>query len=149
MPHCVHATKSGLLEFIIGIDCPGLLLGGYNRHGTEYEGRGHIHCASSLPAHGEVPAGFRKQGVDCMICLDAEAMLYDGIPIFESATGVILIPQQVDAHYVKWVQLLRMPMLTIYKKAAAHAVRSSPKPFVTCVNCLSEWPLGMWLCLSC
>ena len=50
---------------------------------------------------------------------------------------------------MKWVQLPRVPMLTVYKKAAAHATRSSPKPFVTCVNCLSEWPLGMWLCLSC
>ncbi|KAI9227367.1 MAG: phosphotransferase KptA/Tpt1 [Piptocephalis tieghemiana] len=66
------------------------------RDGLKAMGRNHIHMASGMPGHEGVISGMRSR-CSLFIHLDISRVLQDGIPLYESANGVILSPGQGDS----------------------------------------------------
>ncbi len=117
--------------------------------GGRWQRRDHVHCATSLPVDGLLPAGFRKQGVDCIIHIDAAALLEYYIEMFMSDANVIFIPTGAPVEAIKYVVLLKYPQLTVYKRPTPSQLYYCNSNMTTCRLCGGEWQLGTWLCLKC
>lgn len=78
IPCAVHGTYYDAWEFI-------------KKEGLNKMKRQHIHFAKGLPGDKEVISGMRTSA-EILVYVDIGAMLADGIPVFESANGVILTP---------------------------------------------------------
>ena len=93
-------------------------------------------------------ADFRGKGVDVYISVDTDEMRDNGIPIYRSAAGVLLVAQAVPVEYFKWVLCLPQG-LTIYKRVPQKRLDKCDYDDISCGCCGSRWRLGTWLCLAC
>ena len=83
-------------------ECPQAIHGTYKRfmsaimsEGLRPMGRQHIHFSQREPTERNDVSGIRRS-CDVLIFLNVEKALADGIPLFESANGVILSPGNGD-----------------------------------------------------
>ena len=73
--------------------CQGLILGGAClRANEEASTRGHVHCVAAFPNRRSGFACFRKPGVSVYMKLNVQDMILDGILVYCSARGALLIP---------------------------------------------------------
>ncbi len=113
IPVLAHHTNSNHLFDARGArGAPGLIPGGPPGRGHQ-ERRDTTHCSMSLATHGVVPDKFRKRGTDCAITLDVDLLLQDGIRLYRSAAGVILIPDTVAVKYIIRATLINNPELAM------------------------------------
>ncbi|OQV16995.1 putative tRNA 2'-phosphotransferase 1 [Hypsibius exemplaris] len=92
------AVEVALTAITSAADCPQALHGTYARfmesilrEGLKPMTRQHIHFSKREPTEKNDVSGIRKN-CNVLIYLDVEKVLRDGIPLFESANGVILSP---------------------------------------------------------
>ncbi len=79
-----HYTNTELLPQMIGLDMPGLLLGGT----TSSTRRSHVHLSRTLIASdGGVPDKLRRRDLDCVVRVDSDELLLEGIKLYLSAAG--------------------------------------------------------------
>ena len=131
-PILLHATKTDLLKHVIGVGRPGLIPGGKCKTDDLWLHRKHIHCATSLPIDGIFPAGFRREGTDCIITLDGRQMHDYKIPMYLSDADVCLVPEAIPIENIKRITLLHDPKLTIYRRPTIAELASCDTDDITC-----------------
>ena len=138
-----HYAESWNLWSILGVQTPGLVPGGLTKR------RGAVRFSQVLSTDGIVPDKFRRHGIDCQIVLDTAQMLKDGIKVFLSDAGSILVYDTVGVKYIKRITMLASPRITVYRRPTQQDLEAKATGVVWCRGCAKKQRLGIWSCVYC
>ncbi len=150
IPVLVHHTATSKLYQMLGSgNSIGLIPGGPPDNSNR-ETRNTTHCSTSHASlQGELPDKFRRRGTDCAIHLDVDLLLQDGIRLYRSAAGVILIPDLVGVQYVLRVTLITPPQFTLYSRPTQEQLNCASGTDLHCLDCGTVHRRGCWRCFGC
>ncbi len=144
-----HTSASRLYEISGALDSPGLIPGG-PQGVRNRETRNTTHCSmSNATAAGVLPDKFRRRGTDCAIHLDVDLLLQDGIRLYRSAAGVILVPDIMGAQYIPRAAMSTRPQFVLYSKPRQAQLDAATGPNLSCLDCGTVHRRGCWWCLAC